>query len=70
MDTSKDGAWCFVPFLGRGGSESGVSSEAFDVLSTEVDIEAGFFFLDETGLTGDEALEEDLEKGSEGVKED
>lgn len=43
MDTSKDGAWCFVPFLGRGGSESGVSSEAFDVLSTEVDIEAGFF---------------------------
>lgn len=45
------------------GSESGVSSEEFDVLSTEVDVEVGFFFLDETGLTGDEALEEDSEEG-------
>lgn len=70
MDSSKDGVWRFVPFFGGGGSESGVSSEAFDVLSTEVDVEAGGFFLDETGLTADEALEEDSEEGGEGVKED
>lgn len=64
MDSSKDGAWRFVPFFGGGGSESGVSSEAFNVLSTEVDVlEAGGFFLDETGLNGDEALEEDSEEG-------
>lgn len=64
MDSSKDGAWRFVPFFGGGGSESGVSSEAFNVLSTEVDVlEAGVFFLDETELNGDEALEEDSEEG-------
>lgn len=48
MDSSKDGAWRFVPFFGGGGSESGVSSEAFNVLTTEVGVEAGVFFLDET----------------------
>lgn len=64
MDSSKDGAWRFVPFFGGGGSESGVSSEAFDVLSAEGGrCWSWFFFLDETGLTGDEALEEDSEEG-------
>lgn len=40
------------------------------MLSSGVDVEAGGFFLDETGLTGDEALEEDSDEGGEGVNED
>lgn len=72
MDSSKDGAWRFVPFFGGGGSESGVSSEAFDMLSAEVDVKAGFFYYMKLDYLGMKALRKIQRRvgGGEGVKKD
>lgn len=71
MDSSKDGAWRFVPFFGGGGSESGVSSEAFDMLSAEVDVKAGFFYYMKLDYLRMKALRKIQRRGGgEGVKKD